>query len=82
MKEVSVKRTEYNLHVTDEAIEQFEKFHDNWELDVCKENPHDALVGGKYFLLPIVQNVTTVILHSQITVTLKLNTNTFFTARM
>lgn len=43
-KSVKVERTEYNL--TEEAITAFKAIHDEWELEVCKKNPHDALLGG------------------------------------
>lgn len=43
-KVVSVNRTEYEL--TDEAVAVFKEIHDEWELEVCKKNPHDALLGG------------------------------------
>lgn len=43
-KSVSVNRTGYEL--TGEAVKEFKKIHDEWELEVCKKNPHDALLGG------------------------------------
>lgn len=43
-KTVKVERTEFNL--TEKAISAFKVIHDEWELEVCKKNPHDALLGG------------------------------------
>ena len=52
LKTVTVNRREY--HLTKEAVIEFERVHDHWELDVCKKKPHDPLVGGIYHnqLLP------------------------------
>lgn len=41
---VEVKRKKFTL--SKEAIDCFQKIHDEWELNVCKKYPHDALVGG------------------------------------
>lgn len=43
-KVVSVERAEFVL--TDDAISVFKRIHDEWEIEVCKRNPHDALIGG------------------------------------
>ena len=42
---VKVERTVFNL--TEKAITAFKTIHDEWELEVCKKHPHDALLGGK-----------------------------------
>ena len=34
--------------LTEEALQQFEVVHDEWELTVCQKYPHDAFVGGKF----------------------------------
>ena len=41
-KEVSVARTEFKL--TDEAIDEFKAIHNEWEIEVCETNPHNALL--------------------------------------
>lgn len=41
---VTVNRAQFFL--SEEALSAFEMIHDNWELEVCKRNPHDAVVGG------------------------------------
>ena len=39
-------------HIPDqEAINSFEKNHDEWELNICEKYPHDALVGGENFTI-------------------------------
>lgn len=43
---VTVNRAQFFL--SEEALSAFEMIHDNWELEVCKRNPHDAVVGGIY----------------------------------
>ncbi|KAL9977025.1 hypothetical protein ACROYT_G014386 [Oculina patagonica] len=42
-KVMSVERAEFYL--TDEAVNVFRRIHDEWEIEVCKRNPHDALIG-------------------------------------
>ncbi|XP_015776962.1 PREDICTED: uncharacterized protein LOC107354970 [Acropora digitifera] len=44
MKTVTVNRAQFFL--SEEALSAFEMIHDNWELEVRKRNPHDAVVGG------------------------------------
>ena len=46
---VEVCRKKYVL--SQEAINSFEKIHDEWELSICERNPHDALVGGEKFTI-------------------------------
>ena len=41
---MTVNHTEYQL--TPDAISDFKTIHDSWELDICKKNPYDALIGG------------------------------------
>ena len=36
-------RKKYSL--SSEAMREFEKVHDDWELNICKNVPHDVLVG-------------------------------------
>ena len=47
-KTVKVERTEFNL--TEKVITAFKEIHDEWELEVCKKNPHDALLGGNIII--------------------------------
>lgn len=44
MKTVTVNRAQFFL--SEQALSAFEMLHANWELEVCKRNPHDAVVGG------------------------------------
>lgn len=49
VKIVTVDRTVFQL--TDEALNVFKDIHNEWEIDVCEKNPHDALlVGNSKFL--------------------------------
>lgn len=48
LKSVTVSRTQYTL--TQDALKEFERIHDSWEKDICEKNPHDALIGGDYYL--------------------------------
>ena len=47
MTSVEVYRKKYVL--SQEAINSFEQFHDEWALSICEKYPHDALVGGENF---------------------------------
>lgn len=51
MTSVEVKRKKFTPN--QEAIDCFEKIHDEWELNVCEKYPHDALVGGEKFALTV-----------------------------
>ena len=42
---VEVFRRKYVL--SQEAMNSFEKIHDEWELQICEKYPHDALIGGE-----------------------------------
>ncbi len=42
---VHVTRQSYSL--TAEAMAAFEEIYDDWELNICKKYPHDALIGGE-----------------------------------
>lgn len=46
-----LKCVEKNMFLSQEAINSFEKIHDEWELSICEKNPHDALVGGEKFTI-------------------------------
>ena len=45
MTTVTVERKRYKL--TKEADTEFERIHDEWEMQVCQKYPHDAVIGGK-----------------------------------
>lgn len=49
MTSVEVDRKKFIL--SPDAIDSFEKIHDEWELEICEKYPHDALVGGEKFTL-------------------------------
>ena len=43
---VYVDRTSFTL--SSEAMSYFEEMHDEWEMDVCKNYPHDVVISGLY----------------------------------
>ena len=34
--------------LTDEAIDEFKAIHNEWEFEVCKKTPHDALLRDNF----------------------------------
>lgn len=44
MTTVFVERKKFEL--SEEAWAHFKVIHDEWEMSICHENPHDALIGG------------------------------------